>query len=113
MTRNEAPGPDSDPKRLSGDDPSALGECPYCGARALRPVEETRETEGLDETLSVCSACGQSIVSPRWTAASTRRVLLRVLWKVGPYLLIAAAGYLLQPYLPFLPRRTFGRSGGT
>ncbi len=93
--------------------PPGLLACPYCGAFALRPVEETRETGGLEETISVCSACGQSIVSPRWTARGARRVVLRLLWKVGPYLLIAAAGWLLGPYLPFLPRRVFGRAGGS
>ncbi len=96
-----------------GSEPPAPRACPYCGALALRPVEEARGSGPLAETISVCSACGQSIVSPHWTAASTRRVLLRVLWSLGPYLLIAAAGYFLSPYFPFLPRRTFGRPDGT
>ena len=98
--------------RHDRDDPSALRACPYCGALALRTLEESRGTGVLDETLSVCSACGQSIVSPRWTAGSTRRGLLLVLRKVGPYLLIAAAAWVLKPFLPYLPRRTFGRPGG-
>lgn len=62
----------------------------------------------LDETLSVCAACGRSIASPRWTAGSTRRGFLLALRKLGPYVLIAGAAWLLKPYLPFLPRRTFG-----
>ncbi len=99
--------------RPSGGEPPTPRACPYCGALALRPVEETRETGGAEEILSVCSACGRSLVSPRWTVASTRRVLLRVLWRLGPYLLIAAAGYFLYPLFPWLPRRTFGRPEGT
>ncbi len=99
--------------RPSGGEPSTPRVCPYCGARALRPVEETRETGGAEETLSVCSACGRSLVSPRWTVASTRRVLLRVLWSLGPYFLIAAAAYFLYPRFPWLPNHTFGRPGGT
>jgi hypothetical protein len=75
-------------------------------------VEESRGAGVLDETLSICSACGRSVVSPRWTAASSRRGLLLELRKVGPYLLIAAAAWVLKPYLTYLPRRTFGTPGG-
>jgi hypothetical protein len=113
MPSGDARGSPSAPGHLTGGVEAPARPCPYCGALALRTVEERRGTGVLDETLSVCSACGRSITSPRWTAASTRRGLLLVLWKVGPYLLIAAAGYLLQPYLPFLPRRTSGRTGGS
>jgi hypothetical protein len=72
-------------------------------------LEEERPGAGvLQETLWVCFACGQSISSPHWTGVSTRRAFLLALRKVGPYLLIAAAAWVLKPYLPFLPRRTFG-----
>jgi hypothetical protein len=98
------------PEQLPGSDPPALRACPYCGALALRPVEETPGTGVLDETLSVCFACGQSIASPHWTVASTRRGLLLVFWTLGPFLLFAVAAWLLKPFLPLLPRRAPGAS---
>ena len=82
--------------------------CPYCGALALRPVEEPPGDGVFDETVSICSACGRSIVSPRWTAASTRRGLMLMLWTLGPVLLIALAAWFFQPVLSWLPRRTPG-----
>ena len=88
--------------------PSGRRPCPYCGALALRPVEEPPGSGVFDETLSVCSACGRSIVSPRWTAASTRRGLLHTLWTLGPVLLLALAAWFLKPYLSWLPQRRPG-----
>ncbi len=74
----------------------------------MRAEEDRPGTDVLGETLWVCFACGQSISTRRWTGGSTRRAFLLALRKVGPYLLIAAAAWVLRPFLPFLPRRTFG-----
>jgi hypothetical protein len=103
-----SPGDDLSTSRLPGDGAAPTRPCPYCGALALRAVEETHGTGVLAETLSVCYACGQSITSPHWTAASTRRGLLLGLWTCGPVLLFAVAAWLLKPYLPLFPHRTPG-----
>ena len=95
-------------ERCGPSAPPSGRACPYCGALALRLVEEIPGSGVLDEVLSVCDACGRSIVSPRWTAASTRRGLLLSLWTLGPLVLIGVAAWLLKPFLSWLPRRTPG-----
>ncbi len=101
------PGIDDDEPLLT------FGECPYCGAKAAHAEEERHGTGILDETLWVCTACGQSFCRARWTGDSTRRALLVGVRRFGPYVLIAAAAWLLKPYLPYLPRRTYGRRDGS
>jgi hypothetical protein len=71
-------------------------------------VEETPGSGVLDETISVCFACGQSVVSPRWTAASTRRGLLRALAALGPAVVLAVAAWILKPWRALAPLRAPG-----
>ncbi len=83
----------------SGDATPPDRPCPYCGASAVREVEESPGEGVLGETFSVCMACGHSMSTPRWTQASTRRAFLLAARTLGSVMLVAIAAWLLAPFL--------------